>query len=108
MTESEFLAASERVLDDIEVAVDAAGLDADFERKSTGVLELELADHSRIVINTQTPMRQIWVAAKSGGYHFQSRHGGWHDTRTGEELFTALSRVLCEQGGVAVRLAQNS
>ena len=108
MTESEFLAASESVLDDIEVAVDAAGLDADFERKSTGLLELELADQSRIVINTQTPMRQIWVAAKSGGYHFQSRQGGWHDTRSGEELFAALSRVLCEQGGVAVRLTQNS
>ena len=108
MTESEFLSASESVLDDIEVAVDAAGLDADFERKSTGVLELELADHSRIVINTQTPMRQIWVAAKSGGYHFQSGQDGWHDTRSGEELFAAVSRVLSEQGGVAVRLAQNN
>jgi CyaY protein len=49
-------------------------------------------------------MRQMWVAAKSGGYHYEWRDGAWRDTRDGSELFAALSRVLSAQGDVAVLL----
>ena len=103
MSESEFLAAAERTLAAIESAVEAC--DADVETTRAGnVLTLELADGSRIVVNSQTPMRQIWVAAKSGGYHYEWRDGAWRDTRDGSELFAALSRVLSAQGDVAVLL----
>jgi CyaY protein len=103
MSESEFLSAAERTLSAIESAVEAC--DADVETTRAGnVLTLELADGSRIVVNSQTPMRQIWVAAKSGGYHYEWRDGAWRDTRDGSELFAALSRVLSAQGDVAVLL----
>jgi CyaY protein len=103
MNESEFLVAAERTLAAIEVAVEAC--DADIETTRTGnVLTLELADGSKIIVNSQAPMRQIWVAAKSGGYHYEWRDGAWRDTRDGSELFAALSRAISAQGAVAVLL----
>jgi len=103
MSESDFLAAAERTLEAIESA--ATACDADIEATRTGnVLTLELADGSKVVVNSQTPMRQIWLAAKSGGFHYEWRDGAWRDTRDGSELFAALSRVVSAQSGVAVLL----
>ena len=101
--ESDFIAAAERTLDAIEAAIEASGADIDATRAGN-VLTIELADGSKLVVNSQTPMRQIWVAARSGGYHYEWRDGAWRDTRDGTELFSALSRFLSAQGGVAVLL----
>jgi CyaY protein len=109
MTDSEFddlaggtFAAMESALD---AAAEAADLDIDLQMKPGGVLELEFADGSKIIVNRQAPMHEIWVAAKSGGFHFRYADGRWVDTRDGGELFAALSRLVSAQGGVAVILA---
>ena len=60
---------------------------------------------SKIIINRHAPTQEIWVAAKSGGYHFKWVDGMWIDTRSGEALLTAISRVLFEQSGVQVTFA---
>jgi CyaY protein len=104
MTETEFLTQSGALLSRIEEAVEASGVDADIERKGDGILELEFDNGSKIVVNSQTPMRQIWVAAKSGGFHFEFKEGAWRDTRAGDVLFDTLSRVISEQSGAPVRL----
>lgn len=104
MTESEFLERVERALRAIERAVDE--VDADIEATRTGnVLTLELADGSRVVVNSQAPMQQIWVAARSGAHHFGWSNDEWRDTRDGSELFATLSRLLSAQGGVPVVLS---
>jgi len=103
MSETEFLAEAERVLGAIESAIEAVDADIDATR-SGNVLTLELGDGSKVVVNSQAPMRQIWIAARSGGFHYEWRDGAWRDTRDGSELFAALSRVLSAQGGVAVVL----
>jgi CyaY protein len=103
MSESEFLARAEAALAAIESALDAADLDVEPSRAGN-VLTLELADGSKIVINTQAPMEQIWVAAKSGAFHYAWREGEWRDTRDGSELFAALSRLLSALGGQLVVL----
>ena len=101
MTESEFNERAEAVLRAVERAIDAldAGIDC---ARSGGVLTLELDNDSKIIVNTQLPMRQIWVAARSGGYHFDYDGQAWRDTRDGTELFTALSRLVSAQGGQPV------
>lgn len=104
MTESEFNERADAALRALELAVDAVDAGIDCSR-SGGVLTLELADDSRIIVNTQQPMRQIWVAARSGGYHFAFDGRAWRDTRDGTELFTALSRLVSTQGGQAVVLS---
>lgn len=103
MTEQEFLKHLDRILARIEDAID--GCDVDVESSRSGnVLELEFDDGSKIVINGQTPMREIWVASRSGGHHFRHDDGRWVDTRSGDELFTSLSRWVSAQGGSPVQL----
>ena len=103
ISESDFLAAAERTLGAIESAVEACAADIDVTRAGN-VLTLELADGSKLVVNSQAPMRQIWVAGRSGGFHYEWRDGAWRDTRDGSELFAALSRLISAQGGAAVLL----
>jgi CyaY protein len=102
MTESEFVETAGAVLDAIEAALDETELDVDFERKGSGVLEIELENGSKIIVNLQTPMREIWLAAKSGGYHFRFESDEWRDTRSGDALAAVLSRALSAQAGAAV------
>ena len=103
MTESEFAALGVEMIDGIEDAIDATDINADIDRKAEGVLEIGLAG-GKIVVNVQVPMRQIWVAAKSGGFHFALESGRWQDTRSGEPLMDLLSRVVSAQAGVDARL----
>jgi CyaY protein len=101
MTESDFHRAVEAILARIEASLeDEEALDVDLEG---GVLTIECPDASRIIVNRQTPNREIWVAAKSGGFHFVLREGAWRDTRSGDELFASLSRVIRAQAGVEAR-----
>lgn len=97
MDETEFHRAVDDVLERIERAAEAtAGIDADLE---AGILTLECPDASRIIVNRQAPNREIWVAARSGGFHFAWKDGAWRDTRSGEELFASLARIARAQAG---------
>lgn len=104
MGDQAFLTLAERTLERIEDAIDASGIDADLGRNGP-VLTIELDDGSRIIINIQSPLREIWVATRSGGYHFREESGRWLGTRGEGELFACLSRWVSEQGGQAVLLA---
>ena len=99
MNESEFHQAVDAILARIEAAVEAADLDSDLE---AGILTIECPDASRIIVNRQTPNREIWVAARSGGFHFSHRDGAWRDTRSGEELFASLARIVHLQSGARI------
>jgi CyaY protein len=101
MTESEFHGAVDAVLSRIEASLEDAGdLDVDFE---SAILTITCPDDTKIIVNRQTPNREIWVAARSGGFHFAWKEGEWRDTRSGEELFASLARLIASQAGVAVR-----
>jgi CyaY protein len=99
-SESEFHRAVDAVLQRVESAVESAGsLDVDLEG---GILTVTCADGSQVIVNRQTPNREIWVAARSGGFHFAARDGAWRDTRSGEELFASLASILRSQSGETV------
>jgi CyaY protein len=104
MTPSEFDSLADAMLERIARAVEESGADCDCEPKGSGVLELEFADGSRIVVNRHSAARQIWIAAKSGGYHFRWDGSDWVDTREGSELLAALSKLVTEQSNRAVVL----
>jgi len=109
MTESEYDVLATSTLTAIEASIDAAALaadlDLDMQMKPGGVLELEFEDGSKIIVNRQAAAREIWVAARSGGFHYRYADGRWVDTRDGGELFAALSRLVSAQCGTAVILA---
>jgi CyaY protein len=104
MDETEFEALAERALARLEAALEASGVDADVERKDGGVLEIEFADGSKMIVNRHGAAREIWVAARAGGFHFRWDGALWRDTRDGGELFAALSRLVSEQSGQPVLL----
>lgn len=108
MDEREFMVAADAELARIEAALEQAaessGADFDFETKPGGVIEIEFDNGSKIILNRHGAAREIWLAAKSGGYHFRPEGGRWLGTRDGEELRDALSRTVSEQSGVAIRL----
>ena len=108
MTESEFLEQAEAMLDRIEAALERASDSGDLDvecSRSGNVLEIEFVDNgTKIIVNSQAAMQELWVAAKSGGFHFKSDGARWIGTRDGAELLAALSKMVSEQGGVPATL----
>ncbi len=103
MTESEYVQLADAFFQRLDQALEAT--DIDYELAAGGILEMEFDDGSKIVVNRQTPMREIWVAARSGGFHYRWQDGQWLDTRSGDEVFVALERMVSQQAGAAVSLA---
>jgi len=100
MNESDFHSAVDAALARMETSLEDAGdLDTDLE---SGILTITCPDDSRIIVNRQTPNREIWIAARSGGFHFAFRDGAWRDTRSGDELYASLARIIAAQAGVEV------
>lgn len=79
--------------------------DLDWELNGS-VLELEFADESKIIINRQEPLHQIWVATKFNGHHFEYRDSKqWIDNREGGELLSFLEDAIEKQSGIRLQLA---
>ncbi len=110
--DKQFYQLGSNLLQSIEVALEAADdaldLDLDVERQGGNVINIRFRDKSVIVVNTQPPLHEIWVAAKSGGYHY--RWAGsmsqplWLDTKTGKELLSDLSEFASAQAGQPVKI----
>jgi len=109
MEEREFLALADAELRRLESALaqlqDDGAIDFDYELKPGGIIEIEFADGSKIVVNRHAAAREIWVAARSGGFHFHCEDGRWIGTRDGMGLAETLSRCFTDQTGMETRLA---
>ena len=108
MTETEFLDLADRTLSQIEEAFDRLNDEdvVDVECKRSGnVLEIEFIDNgSKIIVNSQAPLQEMWVAARSGGFHYKRVDGEWRNTRDDSEFFASLSKYASEQSGANVSL----
>ena len=92
MTENEFNELADAVFKRIEQAIDDA--EADIECSMNGaVMELEFDDGAKIIINRHSPNREIWLAARSGGFHYALQDGAWLSQRDGSELFGKLEEL---------------
>lgn len=108
MNDSEYAQLVEQTLTAIEQAVEQAidQSDASLDFENTGgVLTIFCEDsNTQVIVSRQAPMQQIWVAAKSGGYHCGREGEAWYCTTTQEPLPALLSRVCSEQSHEAVEL----
>lgn len=104
MDDKEFSAQAAAALARIESALEAVDGDIDFELAVGGVLEIEFADGSKIIVNRHAVAREIWVAARAGGFHFRWDGNRWLDTRDGSELMAKLSQLASQQAGETVTL----
>jgi CyaY protein len=104
MTESEFETLAGAALAALESAFEASAPDADVQSKGEGLIEIEFEDGSKMVINRHTAARELWVAAREGGFHFRYDGSAWRDTRSGSELFAEVSRLASQQAGTPLVL----
>lgn len=105
MTDLEFLDRAEAALQAIELACDRINenSDADVDNQRTGgMVTLAFTNRSQIVVNLQKPLHEIWMAARSGGYHYKWDGQAWVDTKGQGELFAQLTRCASEQAGQAL------
>lgn len=105
MNDNEFNELADATLTQIETALERSGADLDFAMVSASVLEIEFADRSKIIVNRHDAAKEIWVAARSGGFHYRWDGSCWQDTRSEEELMAALSRLISEQASEPVLLS---
>lgn len=108
MTDAEYRATTDAVLASIEAAIDRWLQDdvVDIDTHRTGgLLELSFPNGSQIVVNTQPPLHELWMAGRAGGFHYRRVGGRWVDTKSGAEFFDALSRCASEQAGRPLRFA---
>jgi CyaY protein len=104
LTDAEYHAKTDAILGSIEATIDrwlqSDLIDIDTHRTG-GLLELSFPNGSKIILNTQPPLQELWMAARSGGFHYKHVDGHWID-RDGREFFEALSACASEQGGQAL------
>jgi CyaY protein len=102
MTDLEYQNHAERALNAIELACDRINdeTDADIDNQRTGgMITLTFSNRSQIIINLQKPLQEIWMAAKSGGFHYKFSGDRWSDTKDASDFFESLSRCASEQSG---------
>ena len=108
MTDTQFMDLAEALLAQIESGCDRINDDTEVDidnQRVGGMITITFANRSQIVVNLQRPLREIWLAAKSGGYHYQFDGRRWLDTRSNGELLADLSRTASEQAGRALTFA---
>ena len=106
MNESEFQEIAEQTIEDLQDAIDASGADIDYDEIG-GVLTLEFENDSKIIFSKQAAMNQLWMAARSGGFHFdydEQKNQWLCDSADHEELYAMLSRLATEQAGETITI----
>lgn len=105
LSDADYHARTRALLDRLEALVDE-WLEQDLididSHRTGGLLELSLPNGSKLIINTQPPLQELWLAARGGGFHFRFCDGAWLDTRSGVEFHALLSREASAQGGQAL------
>ena len=106
MTDLEFMDRAEALLSALEHGCDRINDDTDCDldsQRTGGMVTVTFAGGSQIIVNLQKPLHEVWLAARSGGYHYRFVDGQWRDTKNGGEFFADLSRCASEQAGQALR-----
>ena len=100
MTDLEYLDRAEALLARVEASCDRLNesTDADIDNQRVGgMVTLTFEDRSQIIVNLQKPLQEVWLAARSGGFHYKWDGERWRDTKAGTEFFADLSRYASEQ-----------
>ena len=108
MTDPEFMDRAEKLLKAVEASCDRINDEnrADIDNQRVGgMVTLVFSNKSQIVINLQKPLHEVWLAAKSGGYHYKFDKEQWLDTKGQGEFFASLSRYASEQAGCSLVFA---
>lgn len=104
MNDSQYNLLAEELLLAVEEAIEDCGTDIDFEGAS-GLLTLTFLNKSKIILNKQAPLHEVWVATKFNGHHFALNNEQWIDKRGSGEFWQFLSTAVSKQAGVDIQLS---
>ena len=108
MTDPEFMDRAEALLRRVEASCDRINdeTDADIDNQRVGgMVTLTFRNGSQIVVNLQKPLHEVWMAARSGGFHYKFDGAQWIDTKGNGEFFANLTRCAGEQAGRLLQFA---
>ena len=111
MNDSEYMDCAETLLKAVEADCDRINdeTDADVDiQRVGGMVTLTFSNGSQIVVNQQKPLHEIWMATKTGGFHYRWIDSQWQDTKGQGEFFAALSRNASAQAGQDLRFLDRS
>lgn len=98
MNEQEYHRIADEIMLSVEEAIDDIDFDLDYE-SAGGILTIDFPNKTKIIINKQAPLMQIWVATKFNGHHFELKDGQWIDNRTDAEFWQLISDAATKQAG---------
>ncbi|MFP3516116.1 iron donor protein CyaY [Pseudomonas sp. SIMBA_077] len=107
LTEARFhdlVDATQEILEDV---FDDSKLDVDI-KNSAGVLTIKFENGSQLIFSRQEPLRQLWLAARSGGFHFEydEDNSRWVHDSTHELLSEMVARLTLEQTGAELEFEE--
>lgn len=103
MNDSEYNLLADELLLAVEEAIENCGTDIDFEGAS-GILTLTFLNKTKVILNKQAPLHELWVATKFNGHHFSFQDNLWLDKRSGEEFWAFLSSAISKQAATDITL----
>lgn len=103
MGESEFNDLVDEIFDNLEDQIDELPADIDVDAAGS-VMTVIFPNASQVILSRQIATLEIWVAARSGGFHLARSGDDWVCSTTQESLAQLLSRVFTEQLGESVSL----
>ena len=95
MTETEYLQQTQMLFNTVMAHIEDNYPDLDAQSQGA-IVEIENQDGQKIIINQQTPMQEVWLASRSGGYHFKWNGATWVNTRDGADFWEFLRLALIE------------
>lgn len=102
MSEANYSEIVDALMLSVEESIDDSGADLDYEN-SGGMLTITCENNgSQVILSRQPAVQEVWLAAKSGGFHFRLEGNTWVNTQTGEPLAAMLGAALTEQCGESV------
>lgn len=105
MNDSQYHQMVDELLITLEEALDECEVDIDYEAAG-GILTLIFVNGTKIIINKQPPLHQVWVATKFNGHHFNFQDNQWIDERTGAEFWSFMDQAATKQAGEPVTLVK--
>ncbi|MDP2345777.1 MAG: iron donor protein CyaY [Deltaproteobacteria bacterium] len=104
MNEATFNALSTALIKQVRDALDACDPDVVECVPDAEVIKIVFPSGAPFVLNTQRPVREIWLAADRQAWHFRYDGAAWKDKRSGDELLATLKQVIKTRAGVDVGL----
>ncbi len=103
MNDSQYNLLADELLLAVEEAIEECGSDIDYEGVS-GLLTLTFVNGTKIILNKQAPLQEVWVATKFNGHHFSYQEPVWLDKRGGDEFWAFLSAAVSTQAEAEITL----